>query len=64
MRSEKERNKNKQLKEELSKMKESCQNSIIPEETNQVFIDIKVKLEEYKVIGETLKKQLEEKDRI
>ena len=40
----KERKKNKQLKEELSKMKESIQDSINPEETKKVFIDLKVKL--------------------
>ena len=41
----KEMNKNKKLKEELSKMKESIQDSINPEETKKVFIDLKVKLE-------------------
>ena len=60
----KERKKNKQLKEELSKMKESIQDSINPEETKKVFIDLKVKLDEAKMIEETLKKQLEEKERI
>ena len=58
------RNKNIQLKEELSKMRESIKNSINPKETKQVFIDIKVKLEEAKMIEETLRKQLEEKERI
>ena len=45
-------------------MKESIQDSINPEETNKVFIDLKVKLEEAKMIEETLRKQLEEKERI
>ena len=56
---EKERKKNKQLKKELSKIKEIIQGSINPEETKKVFIDIKVKLEEAKIIEETLRKQLE-----
>lgn len=60
----KERKKNKHLKEELSKMKESNQDSINHEETKKVFIDLKVKLEESKMIGETLRKQVEEKERI
>ena len=50
---EKERKKNKQLKEDLSKMKESIQDSINPEETKKLCIYLKVKLE-----------QLEEKERI
>ena len=45
----KERNKNKQLKEELSKTKESIQGSNL-EETKKVFMDLKVKLEESKMI--------------
>ena len=40
----KQRKKNKQLKEEYSKMKERIQDSINPKETKKVFIDIKVKL--------------------
>ena len=60
----KERKKNKQLKEELSKMKESIQDSINPEDTKKVFIDLKVKLEESKMIEETLRKQLKEKEKI
>ena len=52
-----ERKKNKHLKEELSKMKESIKDSINPEETKKVLIDIKVKLEEAKMIEETLKKK-------
>ena len=60
----KERKKNKQLKEELSKMNESCQNSINTEETKKVFIDLKVKFEEAKVIEEIIRKQLEEKEMI
>ena len=45
-------------------MKESIQYSINPGETKKVFIDLKVKLEEAKMIEETLKKQLKEKERI
>ena len=58
----KERKKNKQLKEELRKTKESIQGSN-PEET-KVFMDLKVKLEESKKIEETLTEKLEEKERI
>jgi hypothetical protein len=47
-----ERKKNKKLKEELSKIKESIQD---PEETKKSFMDIKVKLEEAKMIKQTLK---------
>ena len=57
----KDRKKNKQLKEELSKMKESIQKSINLEQKKKVFIELKVKLEESKAIEETLGKQLEEK---
>ena len=60
----KERKKNKKLKEELNKMKESIQVSISPKETTKVFIDLKVKLEEAKMIEETLRKDMEEKGRI
>ena len=59
----KERKKNKQLKEELSKTKENIQGSN-PEETKEVFMDMKVKLEEARMIEETLTEQLEEKERI
>ena len=37
-------------------MKESIQDSTNPEETNKVFIDIKIKIEEDKMIEETQKK--------
>ena len=60
----KERKKNKKLKEELSKMKESIKDSINPEETKKNFIDLKIKIEEANMIEETLRKQLEEKERI
>ena len=60
----KERKKNKKLKEELSKMKENIQDSIDPEETKKFFIDLKVNLEEAKMIEETLRKQLEENEKI
>ena len=55
---------NKKLEKELSKMKESIQDTINPEETKKVFIYLKVKLEEAKMIEETLRKPLEEKERI
>ena len=61
---EKERKKNKLLKKELSKIKESIQGSTNPEETKKVFMDLQVKLEESKMIEETLRKQLEEKEMI
>lgn len=61
---ERERKKNKQLMKELSKKRESIQDSINPEEKKEVFIDIKVKLEEANMIEEILTKQLEEKERI
>ena len=48
----------------MSKIKESIQDSINPEETKKAFIDLKVKLEEAKVIEEKLREQLEEKERI
>ena len=53
-----ERKESKQLKEELSKMKESIQESNNPEEINKVFIYLKVKLEEAKVIEEALRKKM------
>ena len=37
-------------------MKESIQDSINPEETKKILINLKVKLEEAKMIEETLKK--------
>ena len=61
---EKERKKNKLLKKELSKIKESTQDSIDPDETKKVFMDLQVKLEKSKMIEETLTKKLEEKERI
>jgi len=42
---EKERKKNKPLKKELSKIKESTQDSTNSEETKKAFMDLKVKLE-------------------
>ena len=60
----KERKKNKLLKKELSKIKESTQDSTISEEIKKAFMDLKVKLEEAKMIEESLRKQLEEKEGI
>ena len=45
-------------------MKESIQDSINPDETKKVNIGLNVKLEEAKMIEETLIKQLEEKENI
>ena len=56
--------KNKLLKKELSKIKESTQDSTIPEEIKKAFMDLKDKLEEAKMIEESLRKQLEEKEEI
>jgi hypothetical protein len=56
-----ERKKNKYLKEELIKLKEGSQNYENSEEVQQIIINLKVQLEEAKVIEETLKNQLEEK---
>ena len=60
----KERNKNKILKKKLSKIKESTQDSTISEEIKKAFMDLKVKLEEAKMIEESLRKQLEQKEGI
>ena len=46
----KERKKNKLVKKELSKIKESTQDSIVSEEIKKAFLDLKVKLEETKMI--------------
>ena len=48
----KERKKNKLLKKELSRIQESTQDSTIPEEVKQDYLDLKVKLEEAKMIEE------------
>ena len=45
-------------------MKETIQDSINPKETKKVCIDLKVNLEEAKMIEETLRKKLEEKEKI
>ena len=60
----KERKKNKLLKKELIRIKESTQDSTISEEINKSSLDLKVKLEEAKMIEETLRKQIEEKEGI
>jgi hypothetical protein len=60
-----ERKKNKSLKEELSKLKEGFQNPRKnSEEAKKTIIDLRIQLEESKVIEETLKRQLEEKKKI
>jgi septation ring formation regulator EzrA len=56
------RKKNKLLKNELSRIKEDIQNSISSKELKQVYLDLKVKWEEAKMIEESLRKQLEEKE--
>ena len=52
------------LKKELSKIREDTQDSIISEEVKQAYLDLKVHLEEAKVIEESLRKQLEENEEI
>jgi hypothetical protein len=55
------RKKNKSFKEELSKLKEGFQNPCKNfEEAEKTIIDIRIRLEEAKLIEETLKRQLEE----
>ena len=61
---EKERKKNKLLKKELGKIIKSTKDSTNSEETRKAFMDLKVKLEETKMIEESLREQLEEKERI
>ena len=60
----KERKKNKLLKKELSKIKESTEDSTIFEEIKKGFLDLKVKLEEAKMIEESPRKKLEEREGI
>ena len=61
---EKERKKNKLPMKELSKIKERTQDITNSEETKKSLMDLKVKLEEVKMIEEPLREQLEEKERI
>ena len=58
----KEMKKNKLLKKELSKIKEITQDSTISKEIKKAFMDLKVKLEEAKIIEESLREQLGEKE--
>jgi chromosome segregation ATPase len=59
------RKKNKSLKEVLSKLKKGFQNPRKNyEEAKQTIIDLRIHLEESKVIKETLREKLEEKKRI
>ena len=60
----KERKKNRLLKKELSRMRENIQDSTILEEVKQSYLDLKVHLEEAKVIEESLREQLEENGEI
>ena len=60
----KEGKKKKLLKKELSKIKESSQDSTFSEEIKKAFMDQKFKIEEAKMIEESLRKQLEEKEEI
>jgi hypothetical protein len=62
---EETRKKNKSLKEDLSKLKEGFQNPRKnSEESKQTIIDLRIQLEEDKLIEETLKRQMEEKKKI
>ena len=61
---DKERKKNKLLKKELSKIKEITQDSTNFEVIKKAFMDLKVKLKKSKMIEESLRKQLEEKEGI
>lgn len=56
---DKERKKNKLLKKELSKIKQCTQDSTNSEVIKKDFMDLKVKLEESKMIEESLREQLE-----
>ena len=49
------------LKKELSKIKESTQDSTNSQVIKNAFTDLKVKLEEVKMIEESLREQLKEK---
>lgn len=57
----KERKKNRLLKKELIRIREDIQDSTISKEVKQAYLDLKVQLEEAKVIEDSLRKQLEEK---
>ena len=60
-----ERKKNKSLSEELSKLKEGFQNpSKCSEEAMKTIIDLNIQLEEAKFTEETLRRQLEENNKI
>jgi hypothetical protein len=59
------RKKNKSLKEGLSKLKEGFQNlGKKTKEAKKTIIDLRIHLEEAKVVEETLMRQLEEKNKI
>ena len=60
----KERKKNSLLKKELSRIREDTQNATMSEEVKQAYLDLKVHLEEAKIIKESLRKQLEENEEI
>ena len=58
----KERKKNELLKKELGELKESSGSN--PKETKKIFIDLKIQFKEAKVIEETLRRRLEDKEKI
>ena len=58
----KERKKIKLLEKELGQVKESTQDITTPGEMRKAFMDLRTKLEEAKVIEESLREQLEEKE--
>ena len=60
----KEWKKNKLLKKELSRIRQDIQDCTSSKELKQAYLDLKVQWEEAKVIEESLRKQLEEKEEI
>ena len=52
------------LKKELSRIREDIQDSTISKEVKQAYLDLKVQLEEDKLIEESLRKQLDKKGEI
>ena len=61
---DKARKKNKLLKKELSRTREDIQDSTSFKELKQAYLNLKIQWEEAKVIEESLRKQLEEKEEI
>ena len=56
------RNKNKLIKKDLGELKEMYGSN--PKEIKNIFIDLKIQLEEAKIIEETFRRTLEEKEKI